>query len=486
MAGRAIPEYFLRIAAGSAAALLLTFIAFRLHFNLSSATSLHLFLVVSIALRWGFIEASAISLVSVACLDYFFTEPLFEFYIADSHDWVAMVTFEAVALLVSTLSNRVNRHARESKVHQIQLQRLYELSQQILLLDRQTAVEQRLTDIILSSLEVKGVELWNAHELHLGRSGECPFKEDEVRSIFYKETATDDLGQSVSRRILRAGTRPIGALIICGHTLDSATINAVAAVVAVAIERARSFSTEANAEAARQSEQLRAAVLDGLAHAFKSPLTTILASSSGLLAMDTLSGTEQKLVTLIDYHARHLGDLATHLLLTAKLDGGDLKLRREQIDLNEVVQSSAEGCALELDGHVIDVHVPARTSLVRADRKMLQMALLQLLDNACKYSQLGSRVAVRVLEEQSELLITVTNTGSFIPAEEREKVFQRFYRCTESARAISGTGIGLSVVRRITEAHHGRTWVSSDHINGTTFAMTLPRIAAEDNYERNE
>jgi two-component system sensor histidine kinase KdpD len=117
---------------------------------------------------------------------------------------------------------------------------------------------------------------------------------------------------------------------------------------------------------------------------------------------------------------------------------------------------------------------------VRADRKLLQMALVQLLDNACKYGLPGSRVDVRVREEQCELLVTVANKGSFIPDEEREKIFQRFYRCPKSARAISGTGIGLSVVRRITEAHRGRAWVDSDRASGTTFTMALPRIAGED------
>jgi len=143
--------------------------------------------------------------------------------------------------------------------------------------------------------------------------------------------------------------------------------------------------------------------------------------------------------------------------------------------VRDIAAASSHG----LDANTIDVDLLARPGLVRGDRRLLQMALLQLLDNAGKYRQPGSRVAVRVLEEQSEFLITVTNTGSFIPAEEREKVFQRFYRCSESARAISGTGIGLSVVRRITEAHHGRTWVNSDREDGTTFTMTLPRIAGE-------
>src|SRR5580693_6035907 len=120
-----IRDVTIRIAVGIAAALLITWVAYRFHFNLSSATSIHLFLVAAIALRWGFLEAGIVSILSVACLDYFFTPPLFAFYISESQDWVALITFEAAALLVSRLSNQVNRHARESETHQAQLQKLY-------------------------------------------------------------------------------------------------------------------------------------------------------------------------------------------------------------------------------------------------------------------------------------------------------------------------------------------------------------------------
>ncbi len=477
MTARQIRAKILRIAIGYAVALFLTFSAFRLHFNLSSATSLHLFLVAVIALRWGFLEASAVSLLSVACLDYFFTDPLFAFYISDSRDWVAMGTFEAMALLVSSLSNRVARHDQEAKLHQAQLQKLYDLSQQILLLDREASVEQSIADLVRSSLQIDGVALWNAYSLNVCRSGRCDLSDDDVHSAFYMEKSSDDGDTGVSVRILRSGTRAIGSLVLCGTAVDTATNNAAASLAAVAIERARSFTAEASAEAARQSEQLRAAILDGLAHAFKSPLTTILAASSGLIAMNTLSGTEERLVGLIDQHASRLSGLTTHLLLTAKLDSGDLKLHREQIDLNQLVQDSIKGSSLELSGHPVDIRVAAQPNAAYADRRLIQMALLQLFDNAAKYGLPGSPIVVELLEEQAELLITITNEGSFIPADEREKIFQRFYRSAGSARAISGTGIGLSVVRRIVEAHQGRSWVNSDPVSGTKFTITLPRMA---------
>jgi two-component system sensor histidine kinase KdpD len=398
---------------------------------------------------------------------------------SDSHDWVALITFESVALLVSRLSNQVRRHVREAEMHRSGLQRLYELSQHVLLLDRQRPVDEQLATLIQSTLQVKGVALWNAYDLRLCKSGDCNVTENEVRSIYFMETNKDDLATATSWRVLRLSTRPIGSLVVCGHSLDVASINATVSLIAVAIERARSFSAESGAEAARQSEQLRSAVLDGLAHAFKTPLTTIRSSSSGLLEMNTLSGTEKKLVTLIDRQAGQLNDLTSHLLRTAKLDSADLKLKREQVNLTQLIQGSIEAASPELDGHSVALDPAMRHSTVWGDPQLLKMALFQLLDNAAKYGTPGSPIAVDVQEEDAEILISVRNEGSFIPPEESDKIFQRFYRCPGSDRRASGTGIGLAVVKRITEAHRGRTWVKSNQHAGTTFFLTLPRMAKE-------
>lgn len=479
MSKRTIREVAIRIAIGIAAGLSITWLAYRFHFNLASATSIHLLLVTAIALRWGFLEASIVSLVSVACLDYFFTQPLFQFYMTDSHDWVALVTFESVALLVSRLSNQVSRHAREAETHRLQLQKLYELSQNVLLLEQQKPVDQQLADLIQATLQAKGVALWNAYDLHLSTSGTCEVTDDEVRSTYFTERNEDDSLTATSRRVLRSGTRAIGSLVIYGHSLDDASINATVSLTAVAIERARSFSAESSAEAARQSEQLRSAVLDGLAHAFKTPLTTIRSSSSGLLEMDTLSGAEKRLVALIDQHADHLNDLTTRLLRTARIDNADLKLKREQIDLAQLIQSSVEASAQDLGTHPVHLQAKMQHRMIWADRHLLEMALFQLLDNAAKYGSPDSSIMIDVQEEQAETLISITNEGSFIPADEKEKIFKRFYRSPGSDRKASGTGIGLSVVKRITEAHQGRAWVNSGEHTGTTFFISLPRTSKE-------
>src|SRR5260370_9274702 len=189
---RTIRDTAIRIAAGILTALLITWVAYRFHFNLSSATSIHLFLITAIGLRWGCLEASIVSLLSVACLDYFFTQPLFRFYMTDTHDWVALVTFESVALLVSRLSNQVSRHARESEMHRSQLQKLYELSQNVLLLDQQTPADHQLTNLTQATVQAKAVALWNAYDLHLCTSGTFQITDDEGRSTYFTELSDKD------------------------------------------------------------------------------------------------------------------------------------------------------------------------------------------------------------------------------------------------------------------------------------------------------
>jgi two-component system sensor histidine kinase KdpD len=475
MAGKRHHEVAARLFLGVAAALLITGAAYKLRFNLSSATSLHLLLVTVIALRWGFLEASVVSLLSVGCLDYFFTEPLFQLYITDSHDWVALITFQSVALVVSRLSNRVSRHVRDSELHNANLQKLYELSQGVLLLDGHEAIEQQLATLIHTALDAEGVALWNGYNQHLSVRGACEATEDDMRSICQGERNDDDPSTNPARRVLQSGTRAIGSLLLSGHSLNVASINAAASLIAVAIERARSFTAESNAEAGRQSEQLRSAILDGLAHAFKTPLTTIKSCSSGLIEIGNLGGREKRLVVLIDTEVSRLDDLTTRVLKTAKVDTLTLRPRRDRLQVAGLLQESVAESVQQLGDHPVVIQPYAQQKTIWADKQLLKMALSQLFDNAAKYSSPGTAITIDVLEEEAETLISVRNEGSFIPQEERDKIFKRFYRSPGSNLRAPGTGIGLSVVKQVIESHQGRVWVSSNLQTGTTFFLSLPR-----------
>jgi two-component system sensor histidine kinase KdpD len=136
--------------------------------------------------------------------------------------------------------------------------------------------------------------------------------------------------------------------------------------------------------------------------------------------MDTLSGAEKRLVALIDEHAGHLNDLTTRLLRTARIDSADLRLKREQIDLVQLIESSVEASQQERDAR--PVRLLARTrSMVWADRQLLEMALFQLLDNAAKYGSPDSSITIDVQDEQAETVISIRNEGSYIPLHREKK-----------------------------------------------------------------
>jgi two-component system sensor histidine kinase KdpD len=244
------------------------------------------------------------------------------------------------------------------------------------------------------------------------------------------------------------------------------------------MEHARVFAAQSRAEAERQSEQLRTAVLDGLAHAFKTPLTTILASSSGLLEIGGSSATQRELVSLIDERARQLSDLSSRLLTTARLDSQQIRLRKERTNLADLLSDIVRVSQSENEAARIVLHVPTPAPAILVDVRLLRMALCNLIDNATKYASPGSRIAVNVQRKGAVVLIEVMNEGSFIDAEERKLIFQRFYRSPKSASRVAGSGIGLAVTKRIAEAHRGEIWAESDERTGTTFSLTLPSTEA--------
>ena len=130
--------------AGLAAVALVTFCAFRLHLNLSTSGSLYFLIVVMVSVIWGFWEASVTSVIAVICLNYFFVQPLLSWRVSDPQNWVALATFEIIALTVSRLSARVQGQARTEARQRIQVEKLYELSRRILLLDRSQTIAPQM------------------------------------------------------------------------------------------------------------------------------------------------------------------------------------------------------------------------------------------------------------------------------------------------------------------------------------------------------
>jgi two-component system sensor histidine kinase KdpD len=463
---------------------LLTAIVYYGHGKPLTAGLVDLVLVMLIGFRWGFIEASAASIVAVASLDYFYMAPIFSFYQDDPQDWLSSGIFLAVALTAGHFANGIKQKALQTEREQKRLERLYLTSRDIIMLDRSAEVGAQLTELIADTFCVDTVAVWDARESRLDRAGKNVVPDDEVRAIYFQELSDNDFVSHKFRRVLMLGMRPVGALYVAGGSsqsnLDSRSVDAIASLAAIALERAHSFAVESSAEAAKRSEQLRSTVLDGLAHAFKTPLTTIQSASSGLLEIGRLQNPEKELASLIDQQATKLTLLTNQVLRTAQLDHRQFEVAYERIHLYQLFRFfRAETAAHTLADHPLRIIDETQDSCVWADVRLLKMALLQFLDNAAKYSSPRSPITLRVTSTDSEVVFNVQNEGTYIAPEERSRIFQRFYRSPGSQHRVSGTGIGLSVVKRIAEAHTGRVGVESDSEKGTTFIFALPRMCKE-------
>jgi two-component system sensor histidine kinase KdpD len=476
-------RHFVRAVAVIAAVTLLTAIVFVGQGKVLTAGLVDLVFVVLIANRWGFIQTVIASAMAAACLDYFYMPPIFSLYERDPQDWISSGMFVTLALTVGYIADRIKRGAIQNESERTRLEKLYLTSRDIIMLDRRGEVGTQLTRLIADTFNLDAVALWDAREARMDKAGKHTVPEDEVRATYFGELNESDPVSSKFKRTLRIGTRPVGALYIAGPDhdgqLDSRSVDAIASLAAIALERAHSFIAESDAEAAKRSEQLRSAVLDGLAHSFKTPLATIQNSSSGLLEMKGLGNSERELVSLIDERATRLTKLANNALQTAKLDVGQLKVNYECVSMDRLFRSCREEAADALSDHVLRIVDGASESSVWADAHLLQMALWQMLDNASKYASPASPITLRVASTDAEIVFSVLNEGSFIAPEERMRIFQRFYRSPGSQHKASGTGIGLSVTNRIAEAHNGRVWVESDPAEGTTFFLALPRLSKE-------
>jgi two-component system sensor histidine kinase KdpD len=456
---------------------IMTYFGFTLQVNLTTISFIYLLLVIAMALFCGFWQASLTSLLAASCLDYFFTAPVFHFAVNDPKEWVALGVFQISALVISRLSAKELRSSAEATLNRTGMEQLYELSRNSLLLDLGQRPGPQLAVLIQRIFDARAVALFDLNLDRQDRVGEWDEGEENIaRECYLSETARDEPITGTWRRLLLAGPGPVGALVVRGQ-LSPLIVDALASLAAMSIDRYQSFEKEERAENASKAEQLRAAVMDALAHELKTPLTAVQTASSGLLELGALTNPQRDLVSLINDEAIRLNDLCTRLLLTAKLEAGKVGLETDDVNVRKLVTEVVEAQRSRAGDERVHVDIEDRALTVRVDRALLAMILAQYIDNARKYAAPDTAINVAVRISRNEVIFSVHNLGSTIRIEDRERVFDRFFRSTDLKDSVPGTGIGLSVVRKAAQAHHGHVWVISDDKEGTTFFLSLP-IAA--------
>lgn len=463
--------------AGSVAGIaILTFLAYRFEMSAAAVGFVYLVWVVLAAAYGGFWIGTAISIIAAACLDYFFLPPVLHWDISHPMDWVALGAFEFTALVVSRLQHRAQVKAAEARAQRQYSERLYSTAREILRLDRSAGFASRITSVIREIFELRGVVLFDASNQDVVKSGDCTVAmEKDARDAFFQNADAYDPQTDAWQCVLRAGSHAIGGLAMRGAELPDMVAQALASLCALAMERARSFESEARAEAARQAEQLRTAVVEALAHQIKTPLCVIQAASSSLLYLGELSQTQTELITSIDGQSAKLNGLVSRLLGTAALDSEEIKPRIAPVLLSRLVNAVVQSVEDPVQRGRIQVLGETDEATALVDEKLVTTAVRELIDNALKYSAAGSPVTIKMTNVEAEVRITVHDRGLVIAPADRSRIFDRFYRTAAARKGRSGTGLGLSIVKRISEAHHGRVWVESGAEEGTSFNLSLPR-----------
>jgi two-component system sensor histidine kinase KdpD len=472
--------FTLECALGIVAVILVAAFAHWSQWLLPVAVLLYLLIVVPTALLSGFWQAVIVSLTAVVVHSYFTTRQTQSNPAADPANTVTLLAFVLVALVVSRISARVTDNARAAESWGGQMHDLYEFTRRTLQLNLHEEPGPQLAELVHEIFALEAVAVFDADLHQVYQAGIWSLDPLELaQNVYYFETSDDDLATGVGRRVVRLGTVPVGSLVVRGET-SPLTNNAIASLIAITFDRYRAFANESRIETERRTEQLRATVLDSLAHAYKTPLTAIRAASTGLGEMGRLSEGQAELVALIDEQTGLLSDLTTRLLTTARLDAGKITIHATPVGVGPLIEEVVDSLRDRLASMKVSIDLKEDNLTVCCDRQLMVMLLTQYIDNACKYSIFGTTITIRVVHANAEVIFSVHSFGPVIPMADRERIFNRYYRSSTYSNRAAGTGIGLSVAKRVASIHGGYVWVTSDEVEGTTFFAAIPAKARKE------
>jgi len=473
--------------------------------NITTLALSYLLLVLIIASKLGHGPSIFASLISTFCFNFFFLPPPFTITMQDPHNWVALASFLITSIVASRLWSTARSRTQEAVKSQEEIWKLYQLSR--------TSMATSDPQTLISSIASRVQEVFHVQYcavFELGTDGQwCPvsiaseldednsfrpsstcFEEvsltEKLKSVSLDpEKTTSDSESGVVSDItepastitylpLRVGTTSVGVMVLVSATLEEKTMEAIAGLVAWTLERARILAEVSRTEALKQSNELKTALLASVSHDLRTPLTSIRASVDSLLHSDS----EWNQTALREFHliiseeVIRLTRLIENLLAMARIEAGELLLSKKWESLSEVCHNVVDRCADAIRDHRVNIECHESLPAVLIDSRLIAQALSNLIENAAKYSPVGSEIVLRAAMNGDDLLISVTDQGPGIPAEETDRLFEKFYRGTHP-QPNGGTGMGLAIARGIIEAHNGKVWVESSAGKGATFKFSL-------------
>ena len=453
-------------------------------FDLANVVMLYLLAVVLVSVRYGRGAGVVASLLSVASFDFFFVSPRMSFTVSDSQYLLTFGVMLSVALIISHLTSRLRFEANVATYRERRTRALYELGRELsgaLTATQIVEMSVRHLDGLFQSQTLLFIPDSNEK---LRVSNELASSDIGIAQWVYDYQQPAGLGTHTLPAApllyipLKAPMRTRGVLAILPgdsqHVFmpeQQRLLETAASQIALALERVHYVEVAQDAIIAMESERLRNGVLSAVSHDLRTPLTTLVGLAS-LLDKEELPAPLRQVSQSIQAEAMRMNHMVSNLLDMARLQSG-VKPNKEWQLLEESVGGAVRAARPALAAHQIKVDLPADFPLLEYDAVLMERLLVNLLENAAKYTPAGSTITISAKKDGQMARVSVSDNGPGLPEGAAERLFDKFTRGTTESGA-PGVGLGLAICRSIILAHGGQISARNLTPQGAEFAFTLP------------
>ena len=467
-----------RLLAAMGLALLTTLALVELGANSTGAGMVFLVLVVLSATQAGIRLALFQAVLCAVAFDYFFLPPYRTLRLAGVQQWVEMFSFVACSLVVGRVAELARKQTRQAEQRREDVERLYELSQEMMLHEDAEEMIQDLPRMIDRIFTLNGVALYvcDQDQFYSSTAKLPEGVKETMRGLTQGHNPTLHEHAGFFSTALMLGMRPVGALGWRPSSLSREVASAVSAQVSIALARLIAVETSARMEAAREGERLRTA----LTHELRTPLTSIRAAATTLLQAEGLDEAgRMDLVSIVDEEATRLDVLIGEAVEMAEIDANVVQVHLGPQHPRALLEHAVEESRKALTNHKVALDVEDGDEPAWFDPHLLGRVLRHLLENAATHTPAGTRVMLKSWRDGKRLEFSVEDTGPGIDSIDLPLIFEKFYRGKKRGSRGKGSGMGLAITRSLLKAHDGAIEVQSTPGMGTTFRFWVPLVEKE-------
>jgi two-component system sensor histidine kinase KdpD len=465
--------------------------------GLSHGSVIYLIPVVIAGMRWGIVPAALASVSGAIASAYFFYPPLYSFAIKDPQEVVNLALFLFVAVTISHLATRLKHEVSMARQREIDMRDLYAFSRRLALAfdvsDIHAAIQDHLASVMQRNVALFAATRNGGPMIARAAGPEIPTPvrevvvkiaagtqaEDSANGVMTRAGGDSWLVQAVSTKNLDYGVIAINLGRDTRERIDDLRVR-VAAVLADAtatLERLGVAHAINEAAMRSQTEQLREALIGSVSHELRTPLASIMGAATVIGSAPALAGSPKLKALIHDVHdeAVRLNNDIQNLLDASRISSDGVEPQKEWADPADIVRAAVDRCQRRFTGHSIKLALPPDLPLVHVDPVLVKQALVQIFDNAAKYSSPGTEIEISAHMHDERLAVTVSDKGTGLTDDEREKMWNRFFRGERHTSAISGSGLGLWIANAFIVVNGGTvTAASGGPGKGSRISIELP------------